>query len=78
MSYKYASLEQVLAQAAYHLPLKTLGRLISRAEEIITTRSDSTLLEREIFKLLHEHISARMPSGRTGAMAGFGIETIAA
>jgi hypothetical protein len=55
MTYSYDSLEQVLEMAAYRLPSKMLGPLISKVEEIILTREDSTALESEIFHLIQEH-----------------------
>lgn len=52
MSYNYDTLEQVLEQAAYRLPVKTLGSLISKAEHIISMNADSHELECEIQGML--------------------------
>ena len=52
MSYNYDTLEQALEQAAYRLPVKTLGSLISKAEHIISVNADSHELECEIQSML--------------------------
>lgn len=52
MSYNYDSLEQALEQAAYRLPVKTVGSLISKAEHIISMNADGHELECEIQSML--------------------------
>ena len=54
MSYSYDSLEEVLGRAAYRLPVKALGVLITKAEDVILNNSDSRGLELEIQKMLGE------------------------
>jgi hypothetical protein len=50
--YDYSSLEEVLEQAAYRLPVKVLCSLLERAEYLIITRASSIDLEREIYSML--------------------------
>jgi hypothetical protein len=60
MSYSYDSLESILEEASYRLPVSLVGKLITQVENVITNLEDGYDLERKISDLIAEHTGTKV------------------